>query len=100
MTRLPIALFNYESGGLQPGGGYAFDAVQRVLAQVDAAPALVLFGEAKHYRGRAGEAKYGAAEALSDQLGVRYVVELGSMARGPMPPAIFYDPNVLVLRLW
>jgi hypothetical protein len=35
-----------------------------------------------------------------NQLGVAYAVELGSMKRGPMPPAIFYNPNLLTLRRW
>jgi hypothetical protein len=61
---------------------------------------VVLFCEAKNFREHAGEAKHAAAEALSDELGVPYVVELGWMKRGPMPPAIFYDPTVLVLRRW
>ncbi|MFB9853870.1 hypothetical protein ACFFMR_26170 [Micromonospora andamanensis] len=59
-----------------------------------------MFCEAKNYRDRAGEPKYAAAEALSDALGVPYVVELGSMRRGPLPPAIFYDPTKLLLRRW
>jgi len=37
---------------------------------------------------------------LSDELGVPYAVELGAMKRGPMPPAIFYNPNILILRRW
>ncbi|MFK3984452.1 hypothetical protein ACI2K4_29275 [Micromonospora sp. NPDC050397] len=100
MVRVPIALFNYENGGRSPDGGYDFSRLQCAFADVDEPPALILFCEAKNYRDHAGVAKYAAAEALSDALGVPYVVELGSMPRGPLPPAIFYNPNLLVLRRW
>jgi len=100
VTRIDIALYNYESGGAKPSGGYDFRPLQRAFAQAEVIPALILFCEAKNYRDRAGEAKYAAAEALSDELGVPYSVELGSMKRGPMPPAIFYNPDVLILRRW
>ncbi len=100
MTRLPIALYNYQNGGAQPGGGYDFRPLQRAFAQAEEIPSLILFCEAKNYRDRAGEAKYAAAEALSDELGVPYAVELGAMMRGPLPPAIFYNPDVLILRRW
>ncbi|MDG4764454.1 hypothetical protein O7632_10105 [Solwaraspora sp. WMMD406] len=100
MTRIDIALFNYENGGRTPDGRYDFTRLQYAFADVTAVPALILFCEAKHYRDNAGMAKYAAAEALSDELGVPYVVELGWMRRGPMPPAIFYNPDLLVLRRW
>jgi hypothetical protein len=100
VTRLDIALFNYEDGGLQPDGGYDFRPLQYAMAQAEVRPALILFCEAKHYRAHAGKAKYAAAEALSDELGAPYVAELGSMARAPMPPAIFYNPDQLILRSW
>lgn len=98
--QLPIALFNYQNGGRSPDGSYDFQPLQRAFATMQEPPALILFCEAKNYRVPAGEPKYAAAEALSDVLGVPYVAELGSMARGPMPPAIFYNPNQLVLRRW
>nr|MDT0658736.1 hypothetical protein [Micromonospora sp. DSM 115978] len=100
MTRIDVALFNYEKGGLTADGRYEFAPLQHAFADVAEAPALILFCEAKNYRDNAGAAKYAAAEALSDELGVPYIVELGSMQRGPLPPAIFYDPTTLVLRRW
>ncbi|GLH99874.1 hypothetical protein Pa4123_51500 [Phytohabitans aurantiacus] len=100
MARVGVALFNYEDGGRTVDGVYEFANLRRAFADVDSHPALILFCEAKNYKDHAGQAKYAAAEALSDQLGVPYVVEIGSMARGPLPPAIFYNPNVLVLRRW
>jgi hypothetical protein len=99
VTRIDVALFNYQDGGRQSDGTYNF-ALQRSFADVEAPPALVLYCEAKNYRDHAGQAKYRAAEALADDLGVPYVVEIGAMSRAPMPPAIFYNPNVLVLRSW
>ncbi len=99
-TRIDLALFNYENGGRLPDGGYDFLPLQRAFAQTEVKPGLILFCEAKNYRDNAGEAKYAAAEALSEELGVPYCVELGSMKRGPMPPAIFYNPEILTLRRW
>jgi hypothetical protein len=100
VTRINCALFNYKEGGRRHDGSYDFRLLQHAFAQIEEVPSLVLFCEAKNYRDHAGEAKYAAAEALSDELGVPIVAELGSMARAPMPPAIFYDPTKLVLRRW
>jgi hypothetical protein len=100
MTRVDVALFNYEDGGRQSDGTYNFTKLQRAFADVEAPPAVLLLCEAKNWRDHAGAAKYAAAEALSAELGVPYTVELGSMARAPMPPAIFWNPNVLTLRSW
>jgi hypothetical protein len=100
MTRIPIALINYRDGGRKPTGSYDFRPLQQIFADTAEVPALIGYCEAKNWRDHAGEAKYAAAEALSDQLRVPYVVELGWMPRGPMPPAIFYNPNLLVLRRW
>lgn len=100
MTVISVALFNYEKGGLQADGRYDFRPLQRAFADVDEPPALIMFCEAKRYRDDAGAGKYAAAEALCDELGVPYVVELGSMQRGPLPPAVFYDPTRLILRRW
>lgn len=100
MTRIGVALFNYESGGRATDGTYDFTKLQCAFSGLTEPPALILFCEAKNYRDNAGAAKYAAAEALSDELGAPYAVELGWMARGPMPPAIFYRPDLLVLRRW
>ncbi|MGI5214907.1 hypothetical protein [Plantactinospora sp. CA-290183] len=100
MTCIDVALINYQDGGLRKDGGYDFRPLQRAFAVAPAPPALILFCEAKKYADEAGVPMYGAAEALSDELGVPYSVDLGWMQRGPMPPAVFWNPNVLTLRRW
>lgn len=100
MTRVEVALFNFRGGGRRPDRSYDFSALQDAFRAVETPPALILLCEARGYRDQAGAAKYAAAEALSDQLGVPYVAEIGSVPRGPLPPAIFYNPDILVLRSW
>ncbi|MET0494312.1 MAG: hypothetical protein ABW000_14390 [Actinoplanes sp.] len=101
MTRIAVALFNYEAGGSAgPHGGYRFEPLQQAFADLDETPALILFCEAKRYRDNGNAGLHAAAEALCDELGVPYVGVLGSTDRGPIPPAIFYNPNVLTLRRW
>jgi hypothetical protein len=67
---------------------------------VDEPPALVLFCEAKRYRDNGNTGLWEAAEALADELGRPYVGVLGWLDRGPMPPAMFWDPTVLTMRHW
>jgi hypothetical protein len=43
MTRIRVALFNYENGGLRSGGGYDFQPLQAAFAEVAEPPALILF---------------------------------------------------------
>lgn len=95
-----VALFNYEAGGLSNAGGYEFERLQYAFADVTEVPSLILLCEAKEYRTNANIGLHGAAEALSDELGVAYVGLLGTSRRGPMPPAIFYNPLTLILRSW
>jgi hypothetical protein len=90
------ALFNYESGGLRQDG-YDFKPLQAALADSPRVPALIKLCEGKHYADRGGQGLLLAAKALSEEFRVPYVGLLGHMERGPMPPAIFYDPNVLTL---
>jgi hypothetical protein len=100
VTRIGVALFNYRDGGQQPNGPYDFQPLQHAFAQSGAVPALILFCEAKQYRDNGSRGLYGAAEALADELGHPYMGVLGTLRRGPLPPAIFFNPNVLVLRQW
>ncbi len=101
MTRIPVALFNIQSGCLRQGGnGYDFERLQRAAAHLTEPPALWLLNEAKQWRADANHGLHGAAEALSDTLGVPYTGLLGTSDRGSIPPAIAYDSNQLVLRSW
>jgi hypothetical protein len=68
MTRIGVALFNYESGGRASDGTYDFTKLRCAFSGLSEPPALILFCEAKNYRDNAGAAKYAAAEALSDEL--------------------------------
>jgi len=42
VTRVVVALFNYQNGGMQPGGGYDFRPLQRAFAQAQEIAALIL----------------------------------------------------------
>ncbi len=88
-------LFNYENGGLQPSGGYDFGPLRAALAASPRRPDLIFFCEAKRYADNGGNGLLHAAKAISDQFDAPYIGLLGYMERGPMPPAIFYNPAVL-----
>src|SRR6266545_5203133 len=90
-------LFNYENGGLQPHGGYDFGPLQAALADSPHRPDLIFFCEAKHYGDHGGKGLLLAANAIADRFDQPYVGLLGYMERGPLPPAIFYNPTVLAL---
>lgn len=100
MARLPIALFNFEDGGLQSDGTYDFAKLQRAFADTNETPALIMLCEAKHYDNNGSAGLFAAADALSEELGREYVGELGWCERGPFGPAIFYDPQALKLLSW
>src|SRR3982750_4474637 len=87
-------LFNYESGGLKDGY-YDFEPLKAELAGSPRVPALVKLCEGKYWAERGGQGLLLAAKAISDQFGVPYIGLLGYRERGPMPPAIFYNPLVL-----
>lgn len=38
MTRVPVALFNYENGGLQADGGYDFTPLQQARSATSPRP--------------------------------------------------------------
>lgn len=98
--RVSVGLLNHKDGGHHNATGrHDFHSLQNTFTNV-AKLDLLLYCEAKHYNRDAGTARYAAAEALRDVLGAPYVIEIGHMDRGPMPPAIIYDPRVLVLRTW
>src|SRR5439155_19383165 len=90
-------LFNYKDGGLQSDGGYGFGPLVAALVDTPRRPDLIYFCEGKHYADRGQRGLLLAAKALSDHFGVPYVGLLGYMERAPLPPAIFFNPNVLTL---
>lgn len=90
-------LINYQNGGLQPGGGYDFAPLIAAFADSPRQPDLIFYCEAKHYADRGGTGLLLAAQAISDKFGVPYIGLLGYMERAPLPPAFFYNPNVLTL---
>jgi hypothetical protein len=100
VTRILVALFNIQGGCLRQGGGYDFRRLQVGASAVDQPPTVWLINEAKRWRENANVGLHGAAEALSDELGVPYVGVLGISRRGPIPPAIIYNPTALALRSW
>ncbi|SRR6266508_1933363 len=90
-------LINYQNGGLQPGGSFDFAPLIAALADSPHRPDLIFFCEAKHYADRGGTGLLLAAQAISDKFGLPYIGLLGYMERAPLPPALFYNPNVLTL---
>ncbi|QOC93980.1 hypothetical protein [Micromonospora craniellae] len=50
MTRLMIATNNYEAGGYRDGT-FTMKPLQQTFSVLDIAPAIILFCEAKYYRG-------------------------------------------------
>jgi hypothetical protein len=98
MTRIPVALFNYQDVGFR-SGTYDFRPLQHALSEAET-PALILFCEGRRYRSNGGEGLYWCAEALSDEFGVPYIPLPGTMRQGPMGPVIFYNPDVLIARNW
>jgi hypothetical protein len=96
MTRIAVALFNYQDGGLR-SGTRDFRPLQRALREAET-PALFFYCEGKRFLANGGEGLYWCAEALSDQFAVPYIPLPGTMRQGPMGPVIFYNPNLLVAR--
>ncbi|GIM94393.1 hypothetical protein [Paractinoplanes toevensis] len=97
---LKVATFNYQSGGNRSGHGFDMKGLQEAFALLDRAPAVVLYCEAKGYRGQGQRGLFAAAEALSDVLRVPYIGLPGTLDRGPIPPAIFYRADLLTVRGW
>ncbi|MEV4708218.1 hypothetical protein [Actinoplanes sp. NPDC049316] len=98
---LPVLTCNYEGGGLNKATlRYRFDGLQNTLSRAPKRPALILFCEAKNYGAAGNTGLYQAAEAITDVLGTPYAALLGRGDRGPITPAIFYDPGLLLPRFW
>ncbi|MEV4515168.1 hypothetical protein AB0K00_40195 [Dactylosporangium sp. NPDC049525] len=99
MTQLLIATFNYQAGGYHDGV-FTMQPLQRAFADLDTPPALILLCEAKYYRRDQYRGLRLAEQALSRQLGVAYFGLLGTLSRGPIPPAIFYNADLLGKVHW
>ncbi|MBO4164301.1 hypothetical protein [Micromonospora antibiotica] len=99
MTRVSVALFNFENGGLRDGQHDLHPLVD-AFHDVTTPPALILLCEAKEWQTHGNQPLLHAAELLADRFATPYVGVLGHDPRGPMPPAILYDPTLLSLRTW
>ncbi|MDG4787646.1 hypothetical protein O7626_17165 [Micromonospora sp. WMMD1102] len=95
-----MALFNFEGGGLQPDGTFDLANLCRAFAHVDRVPALVALCEAKEWGRDGNRGLLAATAALGRQLDRPYVGHLGWRERGPIEPALLYDPTVLALTTW
>ncbi|MFI7025170.1 endonuclease/exonuclease/phosphatase family protein [Micromonospora sp. NPDC049900] len=101
MTRVEIALLNFEAGGLRrQGQGRDLRLLVDAFHTAEHAPALLLLNEAKYWREDGSRPLHQAAELLADRFHTRYVGLLGHDPDSPMPSAIIYDPTVLTLRSW
>jgi hypothetical protein len=100
MTRIEVALLTTQGGCQDRTGRHDFSRLHHAATGLRSPAALWLIGEAKRWRADRNRAMFAAAEALSDAAGVAYTAVLGTSPRGALPPAIIYNPDVLVLRSW
>ncbi|GAA5119906.1 hypothetical protein [Haloechinothrix salitolerans] len=95
-----VTVFNFEDGGLLPGGGYDFAPGIRAIAADPVYTDLVILLEANQY-GRDGEtALHGFVNALSEAARVPLVGRLGELDRGDFAPALIWNPNSVVIEKW
>ncbi|MFI6163008.1 endonuclease/exonuclease/phosphatase family protein [Micromonospora haikouensis] len=99
MTRLLIATYNYEAGGYRDGT-FNMRPLQQTFAALDVPPAIILFCEAKHYRRNQHEGLRLAEKALTEVHHAPYTGLLGTSQHGPIPPAIFYNANLVTHLAW
>ncbi|WP_422769992.1 hypothetical protein ACN28C_25145 [Plantactinospora sp. WMMC1484] len=100
MGHVGVALFNFEGGGLLADGGFDFDRLCRAFRHLDQAPALIAINEAKEWARDGNRGLLAATNALAQQLDRPYVGQLGWRERGPIEPALLYDPTVVALTSW
>ena len=93
MTRIEVALFNFEAGGLKTDGSYNFAPLVRAFLD-DPNPDLILLCEAKFWHARGKRPFNAAMKDLSVLTGRPYV---GELFTGPLGTAVIYDPTVLCL---
>ncbi|MEU5554096.1 endonuclease/exonuclease/phosphatase family protein [Micromonospora sp. NPDC047793] len=99
MTHLMIATYNYEAGGYRDGT-FTMQPLQQTFSTLDVAPAIILFCEAKHYRRNQHEGLRLAEKALTEVLDAPYTGLLGTSHHGPIPPAIFYNADLVTHLDW
>ena len=98
------AWLNFENGGRTPTGEFDFTRLQRLVAPLNtgqpppgaAEPVAVLaICEAKEWGAKGNHGLLTAAQALSESLNRTYVGKLCSFDRGPIGPALFFDPTLV-----
>jgi hypothetical protein len=99
-ARLPIALFNYEDGGRFGPGRYDFSGLRQAFDDVETAPALIGFNEAKEYELWGEEYGLAAADEISQTLHRPYEMRLLPAKGKRLPSMVLYDPTALALRFW
>ncbi|HYG83980.1 MAG TPA: hypothetical protein VD907_03815 [Verrucomicrobiae bacterium] len=99
-VELPMCLFNFEAGGLQPSGQYDFGKLRLAFKNIRPRPVLIVINEGKEWGSKGSIPLFAANSALMAELGGTYEAHLGHSERGPFGPAIFFDPNVLEIKYW
>ncbi|WP_233413954.1 endonuclease/exonuclease/phosphatase family protein [Nucisporomicrobium flavum] len=111
LTAHRFAWLNFQSGGARTSGklDYDFTRLHRLVAPL-VEPALspaasvpvAVFAlcEAKGWAADANHGLYAAAEVLSATLGRPYAAKMQPFDRGPIGPALFYDPTLVCPVAW
>lgn len=106
MTRIDVALFNYQNGGLLPSGSYDFEPLtyafrDLTLRHLTEAPDLILFCEGKKFRANGERGLRECAMALAHACGTTtYIPLAGTMPGGDLGPVMLYNPTVLEVIEW
>jgi hypothetical protein len=114
MTALPaftrrITWGNFQSGGMTKDGTLDVDRLRRFVAPFSAPPphcseplpvAVFVLCEAKQWGADGNRGLLTAAEVLSETLGGNYDGKLCSFDRGPIGPAVFWDPALVRPARW
>lgn len=95
-----VTVFNFEDGGLLPGGGYDFAPGIRAIAADPVYTDVVVLLEANQY-GHDGETPLNRfVNALSEAARVPLVGRLGELDRGHFAPALIWNPNSVIVEKW
>jgi hypothetical protein len=99
-----FAWLNFMDGGRTKTGEFDFARLHRLVAPLNdrqpgpgaAVPAAVVaVCEAKEWGAKGNDGLFTAAQVLSETLGRAYVGKLCSFDRGPIGPALFFDPTLV-----